>query len=153
MVEQLEDDMNGATNVDESAALVDAIVAIPLQRLSISTASTADALAIETAATNLPGIDPPLVQPPHLGPTLLVNNNNNPPLEVDNDFNGANDVDPFAFDPLADAPVVLGAEGRKMDAANLSQALVESRARDYRGDLVSALMFSILCPMHCSAFH
>ena len=122
---------------------------IALQRLSISTAYTADALA----GTNLPGIDPPLLQPPHLGPTLLVNNINNPPLEVDNDFNGANDVDPLAFDPLADAPVVLGAEGRKMDAANLSQALVESRARDYRGDLVSALMFSILCPMHCSAFH
>jgi hypothetical protein len=88
-----------------------------------------------------------------LEPTLLVNNNNNPPLEVDNDFSGANDVDPFSFDPLDDAPVVLGAEGREIDGANLHQASVERHARDYRGDLVSALMFSILCPMHCSAFH
>ena len=163
MVEQLEDDMNGATNVDESAALVDAIVAIALQRLSISTASTADALAIETAATNLPGIDPPLLLAPHfLDPTLLVNNNNNPPLEVDNDFNGANDDELLAVDPLANGvdavvapgvgeveappiePSVVGAEGREVNAANLSQALVESRARDDSGNVVSKIMFSIL---------
>ena len=172
VVEQLEDDMNGANNVDESAALVDAIVAIALQRLSISTAFTADALAIETAATNLPGIDPPLLLAPHfLDPTLLVNNNNNPPLDDyvydhnndanDNDFNGANDDELLAVDPLANGvdavdapgvgeeappiePSVVGAEGREVNAANLSQALVESRARDDSGNVVSKIMFSIL---------
>ena len=145
---------------------------IALQRLSISTASTADALAIETAATNLPGIDPPLLLPPHfLDPTLLVNNNNNPPLDDyvydhnndanDNDFNGANDVEQLAVDPLADGvdavvapgvgeveappiePSVVGAEGREVYAANLSQTLVESLARDDSGNVVSKIMFSI----------
>ena len=94
---------------------------IALQLLSISTASTADALAIETAATNLAGIDPPLLLPPHLEPTLLVDNNNNPPLDDhicdhnsndnDNDFNGANDVEPLAVDPLADGVDALVASG------------------------------------------
>ena len=145
---------------------------IALQRLSISTASTADALAIETAATNLAGIDPPLLLPPHLEPTLLVDNNNNPPLDDyvydhnnddnDNDFNGANDDELLAVDPLADGvdavvapgvgeveappiePSVVGAKGREVYAANLSQALVESLARDDSGNVVSKIMFSIL---------
>jgi hypothetical protein len=80
VVEHLNDDMNGANNVDESAALVDAVVA--------------------------PGVG-----------------------EVE-----APSIEPF----------VVGVEGREVSAANLSQALVESRARDDVGNVVSEIMFSIL---------
>ena len=80
VVEQLNDDMNGENNVDESAALVDAVAA--------------------------PGVG-----------------------EVE-----APSIEPF----------VVGVEGREVSAANLSQALVESRARDDSGNVVSKIMFSIL---------
>ena len=80
VVEQLNDDMNGENNVDESAALVDAVAA--------------------------PGVG-----------------------EVE-----APSIEPF----------VVGVEGREVSAANLSQALVESRARDDVGNVVSEIMFSTL---------
>ena len=71
---------------------------IALQLLSISTASTADARAVETAATNLAG----------------VGEVEAPPIE----------------------PSVVGAEGQDMDAVNLPQASVESRAHgDHGGGL------------------
>ena len=112
-----------------------------LKRLSISTASTIDALAMDSTEGGIDSINPPPLLPPNLDHVY--------------DHNNDDDVEQLAVDPLADGvdavvapgvgeveapsiePFVVGVEGREVSAANLSQALVESRARDDVGNVVS----------------
>jgi hypothetical protein len=118
-----------------------------LKRLSISTASTIDALAMDSTEGGIDSINPPPLLPPNLDHVYDHNNDDN--------------VEQLAVDPLADGvdavvapgvgeveaspiePSVVGAEGREMDAANLLQTSVESCARNDVGNVVSKIMFSI----------